>query len=88
MLRGGKVLSIRKFLIDTGMNMKELERLTGYTRYGLYNAFKMIDEERQPSKQFLICMNAAINEKVQEEIELHEKKINKLKELQERFREA
>lgn len=80
------MLSIRKFLIDTGITMKELEKLTGYTRYGLYNAFKIIDEKRQPSKQFLTCMNAAINEKVQEETEQHEKKMNKLRELQERFK--
>lgn len=81
------MLSIRKFLIDTGMTMKELEKLTGYTRYGLYNAFKIIEEKRQPSKQFLTCMNAAINEKVQEETKAYEEKMNKLGELQEKFKE-
>lgn len=81
------VLSIRTFLKNTGMTMKELEVLTGYTRHGLYKAFKTMDEEKQPSKQFLTCINSAISEKVESEIQQFTKKIDGLKSIQDKFKQ-
>jgi hypothetical protein len=45
----------------------------------------MIDEGRQPKKNFLVCINYAIDKVIQEEIKQHEERMNQLRKLQEKF---
>ena len=73
------------FRKEIGLKGEEISKLTGYTRQGLYNAFNMIDEGKQPKKNFLVCINSAIDKVIQEETKQHEERIKKLKELQEKF---
>lgn len=68
-----------------GLKGPEIEKLTGYTKQGLYFAFNMIDEGRQPAKKFLVCINAAIDKKIKDETEQYESKMNKLKNLKKEF---
>lgn len=70
-----------------GLKGPEIEKLTGYTKQGLYFAFNMIDEGKQPAKKFLVCINSVINKKMQEETKAYEERMNKLRELQEKFKE-
>lgn len=64
----------------------DIQNLTGYTKQGLYFAFNMIDEGRQPAKKFLVCINSVIDKVIQKETEQYQERMKKLKELQERFR--
>lgn len=77
--------SYSDFRKDIGLTGIEVSKLTGYTRQGLHYAFNMIDEGRQPKKNFLVCINVAIEKVIQEETKLYEERINKLRELQEKF---
>lgn len=45
----------------------------------------MIDEGRQPKKNFLVCINSTIDKVIQEETNQYEERINKLRKLQEKF---
>lgn len=74
-----------KFKTEIGYSSKELEKATGYTRQGLHNAFGMISEGKKPSNQFIVCINAAINKKIQEEMKNYEEKISKLRKLQNEY---
>lgn len=69
-----------------GLKTEEIINLTGYTRCGLYNAFKLLSEGK-PTKQFLTCIDAAIEKRIQQEIFEHEERIKELKKLQEEFKE-
>lgn len=73
------------FRESIGLKGPEIEKLTGYTKQGLYYAFNMIDEGKQPAKKFLVCINAAIEKRMKEETKVYEEKMNKLRELQEKF---
>lgn len=73
------------FRKDIKLKGIELEKLTGYTKQGLHYAFNMIDEGRQPNKKFLVCINSAIDKVIQKETKLYEERINKLRDLQEKF---
>ena len=73
------------FRKDIGLTGIEISKLTGYTKQGLHYAFNMIDEGRQPKKKFLVCINSAIDKVIQEETKQYEKRINRLKKLQEKF---
>ncbi|MHB7981152.1 hypothetical protein CF067_16650 [Clostridium sporogenes] len=75
------------FRESIGLKGPEIEKLTGYTKQGLYYAFNMIDEGKQPAKKFLVCINSAIDKKIDEETRIYEEKINKIRELKERFKE-
>ncbi|MBA4509961.1 hypothetical protein H1057_18245 [Clostridium sporogenes] len=70
-----------------GLKGVEIEKLTGYTKQGIHNAFKNIEEGKQLSKKFLVCINSAIDKKINEETKIYEEKINNLRELRERFKE-
>lgn len=59
----------------------ELEELTGYTRQGLYFTFSKIDAGEEPPKRFKICINAAVDKKIQEEEQRHEARVQELKSL-------
>jgi hypothetical protein len=76
-----------KFKNQLGYTTQEMEKVTGYTRQGLYNAFNILSHGKMPSKQFAVCMNAAIEKRMQEETKAYEEKINKLRELQKKFKE-
>ncbi|KGO13130.1 hypothetical protein NZ45_13850 [Clostridium botulinum] len=52
------------FRESIGLKGPEIEKLTGYTKQGLYYAFNMIDEGKQPAKKFLVCINSAIDKKL------------------------
>lgn len=75
------------FRKNIGLKGPEIEKLTGYTKQGLYFAFNMIDQGRQPAKKFLVCINAAIDKKIEEETRLYEERMSKLRELKKRFKE-
>ena len=79
--------SYSDFKKEIGLKGVEIEKLTGYTKQGLHYAFNMIEEGKLPSKKFLVCINAAIDKKIKEETEQYEEKINKLREIKERFKE-
>lgn len=79
--------SYSNFRKEIGLNGPEIEKLTGYTKQGLYYAFNMIDEGKQPAKKFLICINSAIDKKIQEETKLYEEKMKRLKDLQEKYQD-
>lgn len=70
-----------------GLKTEEIIDITGYTRCGLYNAFKLLSQGK-PTKQFLTCMDSAIEKKIQQETLKHEERIKELKELQEEFKEG
>lgn len=72
-----------KFKKVLGCRNEELEKLTGYTRQGLHFAFNKIDQGKKPTPQFLVCMNAAIERKMEEETEQHEKRMEELNKLKE-----
>lgn len=84
---GASMKSYPYFRKSIGLKGPEIEKLTGYTKQGLYFAFNMIDEGRQPARKFLVCINSVINKRIQEETNLYEERMNKLRELQERFKE-
>ena len=73
------------FRKDIGLTGIEISKLTGYTRQGLHHAFNMIDAGRQPKKNFLVCINVAIDKVIQEETKQYEERISQLKKLQEKF---
>lgn len=77
--------SYSDFKKDIGLKGIEISKLTGYTKQGLHYAFNMIDEGRQPKKNFLVCINSAIDKVIQEETNQYEERINKLRKLQEKF---
>lgn len=77
--------SYSDFRKDIGLKGIEISKLTGYTKQGLHYAFNMIDEGRQPKKNFLVCINSTIDKVIQEETKKHEERINKLRKLQEKF---
>ncbi|KIS22043.1 hypothetical protein [Clostridium botulinum] len=77
--------SYSDFRKEIGLKGVEIEKLTGYTKQGIHNAFKNIEEGKQPSKKFLVCINSVINKKIQEETQAYEEKMNRLKELQEKI---
>ncbi|AUN10406.1 hypothetical protein [Clostridium botulinum] len=79
--------SYSDFRKEIGLKGVEIEKLTGYTKQGIHNAFKNIEEGKQPSKKFLVCINSAIDKKIDEETKIYGEKINKLRELKERFKE-
>lgn len=85
---GASVKSYSYFRKSIGLKGPEIEKLTGYTKQGLYFAFNIIDEGRQPAKKFLVCINSAIDKEIEKEIKLHEEKMIKLRELKERFKEG
>lgn len=68
-----------------GCTVKEIEKLTGYTRQGLHYAFGMISEGKKPSNQFIVCINAAINKKIEEETKQYEERLNKFRKLQNEY---
>lgn len=77
--------SYSDFRKDIGLKGIDISKITGYTKQGLHYAFNMIDEGRQPKKNFLVCINSAIDKVIQEETKQYEERIKKLKELQEKF---
>lgn len=88
MSKGGtSVKSYPYFRKSIGLKGPEIEKLIGYTKQGLYFAFNMIDEGKQPAKKFLVCINSVINKRMQGETKAYEEKMNKLRDLQERFKE-
>lgn len=76
-----------KFKEQLGCTTQEIVKVTGYTRQGLYNAFNILSQGKTPGRKFLVCINAAINKKIEEETRVYEDKMNKLRELQEKFKE-
>lgn len=80
--------SYSEFRKSIGLKGPEVEKLTGYTKQGLYNAFNMIAEGKKPAKKFLVCINYAIEKEIATEMEKHEKRIRELKELKESFKEG
>lgn len=79
--------SYSDFRKEIGLKGVEIESLTGYTRQGLHYAFSLMEEGKQPGKKFLVCINSAIDKKIDEETKIYEEKIKKLRELKERFEE-
>jgi hypothetical protein len=79
------VKSYAEFRKGIGLKGPDVENQTGYTKAGLYFAFNMIDEGRQPAKKFLVCINSVINKRIQEEIKEHEDKMKKLLELKNKY---
>jgi len=77
-----------EFKNEIGYSSKEFEKITGYTRQGLHNAFNTINQGKKANDRFLVCINAAIDKKIQEEIRIHEEKLKKLRELQEKYLEG
>lgn len=61
---------------------EELEKITGYTRQGFHLAFKRISQGERPPRRFIVCANAAINQKMKEEMERHSSKMTELQNLQ------
>lgn len=59
--------SYSDFRKDIGLKGIEISKLTGYTKQGFHYAFNMIDEGMQPKKNFLVCVNSAIDKVIQEE---------------------
>lgn len=76
-----------EFRKETGLSCAELEEITGYTRQGIRLLFKKIEEGKPLNKKSLVCINAAIEKKIQEETKAYEEKMNKLRELKEKFKE-
>lgn len=70
---------------ESGLSTQQLVQLTGYTRQGLYNAFKMIDEGKEPSKQFFKCMEAALRKKIEDETKEFTQRITNLNQLRHKF---
>lgn len=66
-----------------GYSCAELERLTGYTRQGLHFSFDNISKGKQPLRRFKVCINAAINQKIQEETQKYEARMAELNQLKE-----
>lgn len=77
--------SYSDFRKQIGLKGPEIEKLTGYTKQGLYFAFNMISEGKQPSRKFLVCINSVINKRIQKETQAYEERMNKLRELQEKL---
>lgn len=77
--------SYSDFRKEIGLKGIEIEKLIGYTKQGIHNAFKKIEEGKQPSEKFLVGINSVINKKIQEETQAYEEKMNKLKEFQEKI---
>ncbi|WP_411678857.1 hypothetical protein [Clostridium thailandense] len=80
-------MGFEEFRKETGFSCAELEEITGYTRQGIRLLFKKVEEGKALNKKSLVCINTAIEKKMQEEIKAHEEKMNKLRELQEKFKE-
>jgi uncharacterized protein YyaL (SSP411 family) len=74
-----------KFKKQLGYTTQEIAKATGYTRQGLYNAFNILSQGKIPGRKFLVCINAAIEKRMQEETKAYEDKMNKLRELQGKF---
>lgn len=78
--------SYKKFKQVIGYSGDELEKFTGYTRQGLHCAFGMIDAGKEPSRQFIVCINAALNQRIEEETRKYNEKVKQLRELQEEYK--
>jgi hypothetical protein len=76
------VKSFSEFKKELELSSEQLEKLTGYTRQGLHYAFSMIDKGKKPSRQFLKCMDIALNKKIEEETLQFTQRIEKLKQMQ------
>lgn len=68
-----------KFRKDSGLSSQETEMLTGYTRQGLNFAFRQIYQCKQPSEQFIICINEAVKIKFDDEKIQFDRKMARLK---------
>ncbi|EPS48162.1 hypothetical protein CFSAN002367_21232 [Clostridium botulinum CFSAN002367] len=66
--------SYSDFRKEIGLKGVEIEKLTGYTKQGIHNAFKNMEEGKQPSKKFLVCINSVINKKSKKKLKLMRKK--------------
>lgn len=80
-------MSFEEFRKETGLSCAELEKITGYTRQGIHKVFSKTEKGKPLSKKFLVGINLAIEKKIQEETQSYEKKINKLREIQEKLKE-
>ena len=66
-----------------GYSCSELEKLTGYTRQGLHFTFDNISKGKQPPRRFIVCVNVAINQKIQEETQKYDARMAELNRLKE-----
>ncbi len=80
-------MGFEEFRKETGLSCTELEEITGYTRQGIHKVFRKKEEGKPPNKKFLVSINVAIEKRMQEETKAYEDKMNKLRELQEKFKE-
>jgi hypothetical protein len=68
-----------------GYSGKTIEEITGYTRQGLHFIFSNMAKGIKPQKKTLVCINAAITERIQEETRAYELRMYELRELQEKL---
>lgn len=78
---GETVDRFTEFKKHLGCTAEEIAKVTGYTRQGLYNAFNLIHQGKEPSKKLSHCINAAVDKKIQEEEARHEARVQELKSL-------
>jgi hypothetical protein len=71
----------KEFKKTIGYSCSQLENLTGYTRQGLRLVFDNISKGKQPNRRFTVCINSAISQKIQEETQKYESRMEELKRL-------
>lgn len=81
-------MGFEEFRKDTGFSCTELEEITGYTRQGLHKVFSKTEKGKPLNRKFLVCINVAIEKRMREETKAYEERMNKLRELQEKFKEG